>query len=461
METEFYKIVGLQVDGLRKLRAIAMKFADKGLMKIVGLNKQGKTTILETFAILIGGKKYLKDGAINLIADRLTMVGQIGEYKIEREFKESKDPVLKVTANNGKILQGEVQKFLDTFCNLLTYSPFPFIQKTPIEKLRFLMKLYEIDFTHIDDKLKILEDDRLYTGRKVKDYGVLIEPERVNVVKMDDLLAQRKDITDKNEALKDEWDNERQGKKKEIDLYNEVMRTRSTLISRLKATAEGIQERAILLKNNDPINALHGEDIIQQAEVLLFLHKQIQVAIDKLPQVQPEKVLDIFALLEPQYLSLTTVDEKIQQANATNLKANIYMTYLNRLKEKETLKGEYLELDDKINALRDEKIAILAAIDTKVAGLEIKIDGVYYNGFDTENLSDAEAMTLSLKLCAAMSPALRAIFIDRGESFDADTQAALHAWAMENDIQLIVSIVDEIPEVHEEGCFYIEEGQLV
>jgi hypothetical protein len=461
METESYKLIGLQVDGMRKLRAINMKFAPSGLIPIIGKNKMGKTTILESLAVLIGGKKYLKDGAINPDADRMTLVGQVGEYEIYREYRIDKDSVLKVTGKGGKILQGRVADFLTAMINDLTFSPFPFIQKTPLEKLRFLMKLYNIDFSEINAKLKILEDDRLFTGRKVKEFGVLIEPERVDHINMDDLLNRRKVLTDKNAVLKAGWDVERAGKKKEIDLFNEVMRSRSALISRLKATAENIQERASLLQNTDPISSLQKSDIPLQVSVFKDLHLVILDKIEQLPQVEPEKILDLFAVPEPQYYSLVEIDEEIQLSEANNLKARIYSTYLNRLSEKKYLIEEYKDLDDKINALRDEKLAILAAIDTKVEGLTIGLESIFYNLVDTENLSDAENMTLSLKLCAAMQPSLRAVFIDRGESIDEGSRKSLHNWAVENDIQLIMSIVDEIPEEKEEGCFYIEEGQLV
>jgi hypothetical protein len=461
MEEQSYKLIGLQVDGMRKLRAINMKFADNGLIQIIGLNRQGKTTILESLAVLIGGKKYLKDGAINPEADRMTLIGQVGEYEIYREYYHDKDPVLKVTGHGGKILQGRVSDFLLSLINDLSFSPFPFINLKAYEKLRFLMKLYGIDFSKQDSQLKILEDDRLYTGRKIKDFGTLIEPERVTPINMDNLLARRKELTDKNDVLKTGWDVERAGKKKEIDLYNEVMRSRSALISRLKATAENIQERASLLSNTDPISSLHNKDIGLQVSALKALHLAILSTIEQLPQVEPEKVLDLFAVPEPEYHSLVAIDEEIQQSEANNLKARIYQTYLNRLTEKTQLTAEYKGLDDQINALRDEKLAILAKVDTKVEGLTIGLENVYYQGIDSDNLSDAENMTLSLKLCSAMSPALRAVFIDRGESIDEDSRVALDTWAKENDIQLIMSVVDDIPEEKEEGCFYIVEGQLV
>jgi len=470
METANYKVIGLKVDGMRKLRAVEMKFTNKGLIKIIGQNRAGKTTILESLAVLIGGKKYLKDGAINPEAERITMLGSIGEFEIYREFYEGKAPILKVTGRDGSIIKGEVQQLLSAITNSLTLSPLPFIQLTPLEKVRFLMKLYNLDFTEIDKQLTTLENDRLYIGRKIKEYGVLVEPERVLAVDTTDLMNQRKAITDRNELKRQAFDAEKTKKRQEIDVFNEIQQMRSTLISRLTATAENLADRIGNMKNTDPLNELHRTDQNKQVEVLHEIHQTMLAGIAKLPKADPSKVFDLFSLPEPLYESVNEIDTSIQMANATNLKADIYQKYVDKLAEKNRQLAEYTRLSDEIEAFRDEKVRILAATDTKVEGLEIRFDkekdelGVYYNNIDTENLSDAENMTLSLKLCSAMMPDLRAVFIDRGESIDIASQQALHTWAIENDMQLIMSVVDDIPKdplFREENCFYIVDGQLI
>jgi hypothetical protein len=53
------------------------------------------------------------------------------------------------------------------------------------------------------------------------------------------------------------------------------------------------------------------------------------------------------------------------------------------------------------------------------------------------------------------------VFIDRGESFDRDGLNMLDSWAKENNIQAIITIVDDIPEELETGTFYIEDGTLI
>jgi len=115
----------------------------------------------------------------------------------------------------------------------------------------------------------------------------------------------------------------------------------------------------------------------------------------------------------------------------------------------------------KIEDLRNEKIRILTETDTKVNGLSIKEDGVYHNGIFSENWSDAQGLLISSQLCVAMQPSLKAIFIDKGESFDKKKLEALSRWAVDNGIQAFITIVDEYKGTIEDGVFYIIEGEII
>ena len=68
---------------------------------------------------------------------------------------------------------------------------------------------------------------------------------------------------------------------------------------------------------------------------------------------------------------------------------------------------------------------------------------------------------ISAEVCLAQLPELRAVFLDRGESFDSDSLKELDKWATENDVLCITTIVDDIPDKMEAGVFYIQEGHLI
>jgi len=96
-----------------------------------------------------------------------------------------------------------------------------------------------------------------------------------------------------------------------------------------------------------------------------------------------------------------------------------------------------------------------------VPGLEIKEDGIFHENIHCENWSDEQSVTISSQLCLAMNPKLQAVFIDQGETYDSKSLKALEKWAVDNNIQAFITIVDDIPDELADDVFYIVEGQLV
>ena len=68
---------------------------------------------------------------------------------------------------------------------------------------------------------------------------------------------------------------------------------------------------------------------------------------------------------------------------------------------------------------------------------------------------------ISSEICLAQMPNVRAVFLDRGESFDPQSLKELGDWAVANDIQVFITIVRDIPEKLEAGTFYISEGKVL
>lgn len=47
-----YKLIGLQIEGLRLIKAAYLKFKPSGLTQIVGRNATGKSTVIDAIEIL-------------------------------------------------------------------------------------------------------------------------------------------------------------------------------------------------------------------------------------------------------------------------------------------------------------------------------------------------------------------------------------------------------------------------
>ena len=465
------KIVGLQVNGFRKLRAIDMTFKDKGITEIKGQNKQGKTSAINSIEWLIAGNRVLNKDIKNPDAEKITGTLLLNRYEIKRVRGKS-DQLQVKDLKTGEPAGGRVQDFLNTFINELTLNPRPFIDKTELDKLKFLMDLLKdkirelslqiagMEFSEIDKALATYENERLLTGREVKKFGEIVLPEKVEKVDISVLTTERKKLEELNKALLDEYEEAKERELAEIEVFNKAQREKQKAIDvendRL-SDAQGDEEETLTR-----IEELKKELAKAEAE-LERARRNIEDAKQKLtalPQPEPEKSLTV-TTPKPVLYSTDEIDKKIQHAGAINEKAAAYREILNKKKEKEEKEKEYNAFTGKIETLREKKFEILRKVDTGVPGLEIREDGVYYNGISSANWSDSESIIISSQLCLAQMPLLRAIFIDKFESFDADSRKQIEDWAKENDIQVIVTTVGTIPEQLEDGVFYIQEGQLV
>lgn len=451
-ETNF-KLIAFQVDGIRKLKAVEMQFdKTQGLIPIVGKNRAGKTTIIDSIEILIRGNKYLEKDIISHGKDKAKIVGTIsnGErtYEITRSItrKSSSLKIKDVTLGLDKT--DNPQEFLDGFLNAITANPRPFLEKKPEEKLKFLMQLLGIDFTDLDNQIKELYDSRTLVGKE-KDKVDIAPVEEAKRISVDALLDKQKEVEKYNSNLaqvhKGLLDVELEKEKRTND-YKRIMTADAEELETIDADVRQINLDIKRLETRKKLKLERKEEV----------EEHLSNATKK--YVDAPKPLEVS---DPQYKSDADIVKQISEASKLNAKAIQYENYLQRVRERQSKEKEYSGLTEQIEALRKQKIDILTEADTGVKGLKVTEEGVFYNDIFCENWSDAESIKISAQLCIAQMPKLRAVFIDRFESFDADMKAELMKWAEENDIQAFVfKVAEEIPEDMEAGTFYIEDGNV-
>ena len=438
------KILGLRVDGLRKLTAVEMEFADKGLIQFRGKNKQGKTTILDSFEILLKGAKYIEDDMITHDRKKAEIIGTIGNYEIKRVIT-SKSTRLEVKHKAGDVL-AKPQEFLDTLINELTFNPRPFLNKSAEQKLRFMMDFLNIDFTVVDGKIKNAEDERLIIGRLIKRYGELTPVEKVERVSVSDLVQKRDDIINENNSRKEEYQQDIDDEREKIRAFNYDMTERKRVRDEKQLEIKLMNERKA--------------GIEQELRELLIDLGNAEGLLGEMPEPKPEKSYEV-EIEMPVLESTKETDDQIEQAEETNLAADAYNRYANLKKEKAEEERKYEDYTTKLEKFRNVKKMIFRNAKIPIEGLEIREDGVYHDSIHSENWSEAEGLRISAELCLSMAPKLSAIFIDDGETYDVDGLKALQEWAIKNDLQAFITIVDSVTGKSGEGVFYIEEGSIV
>jgi len=446
------KLIGLKADGFRLLKAVEIKFNSDGTTVILGDNEQGKTSVLDVIEYLFRGKTTINEEIIQHGKDKMTAEIDLDDYVVKR-IKTLKTDRLEIINKEGFKFAQKPQAFLDQLINDLTFDPFPFLNKTGDQKLRFMMDFLSLDTGKIDEEIKSLEMDRLICGREGKALGEVAKVEETQPIDINALISQKEQIEKENDEVVKKARIERDAKVTKAHEFNAVQRQRSHDIASMKADIENKESNLAVLYQE--LEELKQHIITTKATKDALIEKQKNLPVPK-PEKETNLPLPLIDLMATEPLKL-----QIQKAEETNLQAFEYQEYLKKKKALEEKRSEYSTFTDKLTELKTSKKDILQKADTGVSGLEVREDGLYYDGIYSENWSDSQGIRLSAALCLSMNPKLRAVFIDRGESFGQKRFTELKKWAKENDMQAIITkVVDEKPQDIPEGTYYIQAGEI-
>lgn len=430
------KIIGIKIKDVRKISILEMKLLKKGLTPIKGKNKQGKTTVIDSIMSLFSGKKSIPSDVIQHGKKRAEISAKLEDgndtYLIERVIKDNGQTALKVL-KNGTEKVGKPETFVQSLINELTFDPRPFMDKDDQEKLQFLMKVLNLDFSDIESEYDQIYSDRRDIGRDIKSFGKPTPVPKVDPVDTKAILEEKKAIQKRNSEKEEEV---REANEK-TEAWN---RKRVQAESRLDSLLE---EEAELQKKLEAVQASIAKG---------------RSYIKTLPATQDP--------VKPELESTDELDEKLANASEINQQALAYEQYTKDVEKLEQLNDSYKEKTERLSELKEAKQKRLAETPMPVEGLSIRLegddkDGVYFNETHSANWSESESMRISSELCLKLQPGLRAIFIDRGEAYDSSSLKELGKWAEDNNIQALITIVSDIPETLEDGVFYIEDGDLL
>lgn len=152
------KITSLEAENVKRIRAVTLEPSPSGLTVIGGNNNQGKTSILDTIAWVLGGDRYrpshpTRDGST--IPPRIKLTLSNGLI-VERTGKNS---MLKVTDPNGR---KNGQQLLNSFVEEFALNLPKFLEQSSKEKTETLLQVIGVG-----DQLHVLEtqERELYNRR--------------------------------------------------------------------------------------------------------------------------------------------------------------------------------------------------------------------------------------------------------------------------------------------------------
>ncbi len=396
------KIIGLQIEGARGIKFAELRdLKQQGIIKIVGGNRAGKTTVLDCLTFLLKKGAQVPERFVNHEMSEAKIIGQIGEWWLTEVIRPDGSTTFTVQ-NEAGLSPKSPKTLLDSLCNEFTFDMMPFVQMSEADKIRQIMKSLKIDFSEIDRQVVNAEQERLNATRQMKRIG---QPRAV-------APATHLDISES-----------------------------------LAFNTE--QDRKANVLNNSM------QELSRVSEKIFELQRQLA----ELQTRQNHLVNEIQVLPKPE--SKVDVQQRVDQ----NRKADEYQAYQKHQAEYNAYQAEHQVADQRIKDLRNSKIEALAGANLP-EGLRLEMtDNGYtllHEGSSAGNWSTAEALLSAFRLFKASKPLLETIFIDRGELFDDKTLDIIEDLArQEPTIQVVMTIVDSLPEEKVAGNFYLLEGELV
>ena len=398
------KIINLKAENVMRLNAV--EITPKGDTVIIGgKNEAGKSSVLESILLALGGRKSKIKEPLKKGKDKGKVVLELDGTGliVTRTFTKGGGGTLTVTSKEGAKFQSP-QSMLDKISGALTFDPLAWVGMDEVKQLQVLKDLTGISFDTEDAERKVVYDNRTEANRKLK----------MLQTQMDAIPEHRDDVPDEEvsvEALMTELDARRKNNKEYYD-YTGVV---EDLEAEVAGISNEIADLEILLEQ-----ARHRLDVRKKdhAETLRTLETMVTVNESE---------------IETQIKSADTINRKVREKI-----------------EKATLAGRIEKGTRIIQGMTDNLAAIDKAKEDKLSSAKMPIEfltfdesGVYYKGVPFSQASSAEALRVSVAMGIAMNPELKILLIRDGSLLDEDNLKAISEMAFDSGHQIWLERVGE------------------
>lgn len=406
------KINSLEFENVKRIKAVALTPAQSGLTVIGGKNGQGKTSVLDTLAWVLGGESYKPSEATrqgSVIPPDLKVELSNGLI-VERKGKNSTLKVADPSGGKGG------QQILNQFVEQLAINLPKFLNQSSKEKANTLLKIIGVGdkLFELENKEKSIYDQRTAIGRiadqKKKFATEMITYEGVPLEPLSaaELIKQQQEILAKN---------------------GENQRKRDNVYS-LQAERNRLAEKVDTLT----------EELKKYTELLGKACEDFEIASKSAEQLQNESTEE----LEKNIIDIDTINTKIR-ANLEKEKAEI---------DAESYKKQYDTMSGQIEQLREQKMSLLKSANLPLPGLSVEDGELTYNGFKWDAMSGADQLKVSTAIVRKLNPECGFVLLDKLEQMDVDTLNEFGAWLEAEGLQAIatrVSTGDECSIIIEDG----------
>lgn len=406
------KINSLELENVKRIKAVKLEPSPNGLTVIGGKNGQGKTSVLDSIAWALGGDRYRpsaaqRDGSVIPPTLHITLSNGL---VVERKGKNAD---LKVIDPDGR---KSGQQLLNEFISQLALDLPRFMEANNKDKANILLQIIGVGdkLFELERREKELYNQRHAVGqiadqkRKFAAEMVFYPDAPAELVSASELIRQQRDILARNAENQRKRENMRSIEMKAESLQSDI--------DRLRAEMQHLESQLT--------TALADLEIARKDA--LFLQDE----------------------------STAELERNIAEIDEINVKVRANLDKEKAEDDTKEYAAQYNVLTAQLDDVREEKLALLNGAELPLPGLSVEDGELTYNGHKWDSVSGSDQLKIATAIARKINPQCGFVLVDKLEQMDIDTLREFGAWLEGEGLQVIatrVSTGDECSVIIEDG----------
>lgn len=412
------KINSLELENVKRIKAVKVEPTENGLTIVGGRNNQGKTSVLDAIAWALGGNKFRpsdpqRNGSVLPPNLKVTLSNGL---IVERKGKNS---TLKITDPSGA---KSGQQILDKLIGEMALNVPKFMNSNSKDKANYLLQILGIgeQLLKLETQEKKIYNDRTMTGRirdqKQKYADELEHYDGVPKIPVSpkELIRQQQEILARN--------GENQRKRQNRDRLAADLQRQSDLVKELAKKLEDEKEKCFAIARDYETANRDAQDLQDEST----------------------------AELEANIANIEEINVKVR-ANLDKEKAQ---------EDAKKASDEYNLMTSKLNYVRQKKMDLLDSVELPLPELTVEDGDILYKGQRWDNMSGSDQLKVSTAIVRKLNPNCGFVLLDKLEQMDLETMNEFGRWLESEGLQAIatrVSTGDECSIIIEDG--YVKESE--
>ena len=398
------KINALQVENVKRVKAVALEPSANGLTVIGGKNGQGKTSVLDAIAWALGGDRYRPSNAEregSTLPPHIKLELSNG-LTVERSGKNS---ALKVVDTTGK---RSGQQLLNEFVEQLAIDLPRFMQASNRDKADTLLQVIGVgDQVH---SLEVKEKE-VYNRRHM--IGQEADRKRKHADELPHYPAAPKEPVSASQLIRQQQD----------------------ILAR-----NGENQRKRMRANQ--IEHEYG----RASAHVSILRSQLADAEKQLQQLEADLAVAQKDALDLQDESTEEIERSLQEIEQINIQVRANCDREKAEQDAAHYAQQYQDLTKELEEIRHDKYALLDSAKLPLPGLSVEDGELTYKGKKWDCMSGADQLICATAIVRAINPKCGFVLLDKLEQLDADQLHMFGVWLQSQQLQVIATRVSTGPE---------------